>query len=155
VAAVATLAAPLVPPARASTLMSGPTGFLGDDISLSGGTGLVGAANKDSGRGAAYLYRNLDTAAGAVTENVEIRASSRSANDYFGRSVALEGDTFAIAGSLTEDRVYSTGNLEYGDIIIPVTTGKVFVGSVKSVTTLDDGNTSKTISGISFVSRED
>ena len=109
----------------------------GYSTSLSGTTGLVGAqytaVNGNTAYGAAYLYRNLDTATGTVIENVKLTASDAAAGDYFGSSASLSGDQFVIGS-------YAS---------------KACTGSVSSITTLDAGNTSKTISGISFVSQED
>ncbi len=59
--------------------------------SLSGSIGLLGASEDDSIRGSAYVFRNLDTATGTVTQNVKLTASARAAFDYFGSSVSLFG----------------------------------------------------------------
>ncbi len=119
--------------------------FFGYSASLSGTTGLVGAyqatVNGNSQQGTAYVYRNLDTAAGTVTENVKLTASDGATNDNFGCSVSLNGDQFVVGAS--------------GNPFVSGYTGKAYTGSVSSITTLDAGSTSKTISGISFVSRED
>lgn len=56
----------------------------------------------------------------------------------FGRSVSLDGDQFIIGAS---------GRNSY--------TGEAYTGSVSSVTTLDGGNTSRTVDGISFSSQDD
>jgi hypothetical protein len=72
--------------------------YFGVSASLSGSTGLVGARNKDSIRGAAYLFRNLDTASGTVTQNLKLIASDREEGDGFGHSVSLSGNT-ALVGA--------------------------------------------------------
>jgi hypothetical protein len=105
----------------------------GGAVSLSGSTGLVGAFAGDS----AYLFRNLDTATGNITENVKLTASD-AAGGSFGHSVSLDGDQFLIGAP---DKNSSRG-LAYS-------------GSVSSFTTLDTGSTSKTIEGLSFVSQDD
>jgi hypothetical protein len=109
----------------------------GISVSQSGSTGLVGAFSDDigaiSGQGSAYVFRNLDTATGTITENVKLIASDGAANDYFGLSVGLDGDQFTIGAYYR---------------------GKAYAGSVASVTTLDAGNASKVISGISFFSQD-
>jgi len=113
----------------------------GTSVSLSGDTGLIGANEDDdkgSNSGSAYLYRDLDTVTGAVTESVKLTASDGEAGDGFGWSVSLDGDQFVI-GAPGKDS----------------SRGKAYSGSVSSLTTLDDGNASRTISGISFVSQED
>ena len=116
----------------------------GYSVSLSGSVGLVGAnGDDDNGEssGAAYLYRNLDTVSGTVTEDVKLLASDGVGGDSFGDSVSLDGDRFVV-GALNGDGAVARS-------------GKAYSGSVKSVTTLDDGSASETISGISFVSRTD
>ena len=62
--------------------------------------GLVGAYNDDIGanvdQGSAYLFRNLDTATGTITQNVKLTASDGAANNFFGISVSLNGDQFTV-----------------------------------------------------------
>ena len=118
--------------------------YFGLSVSLLGSLGLAGAYGDDdngSYSGSAYLYRNLDTASGTVTEDVKLLASDGAANDWFGYSVSLDGDRFLVGAQSGDGAV--TGS------------GKAYSGSVKSVTTLDDGSASETISGISLVSRTD
>ena len=113
----------------------------GGSVSLSGSIGLVGAAADSigvaSGRGSAYVFRSLDTATGTITQNVKLTASDGAANDLFGYSVSLDGDQFVIGAYFKNSG-----------------TGKAYSGSVASVTTLDSGNTSRTIDGISFESQD-
>ncbi|MEI8311077.1 MAG: FG-GAP repeat protein, partial [Verrucomicrobiota bacterium] len=79
------------------TASDGATGdFFGFSVSQSGNNGLAGAYGKNSSQGAAYLFRNLDTASGTVAETVKITASAGAANDQFGFSVGLDGDQFII-----------------------------------------------------------
>ena len=109
-------------------------------MSQSGSVGLVGAWRDDdngSSSGSAYLFRNLNTASGTVTEDVKLLASEGAAGDQFGYSVSLDGDQFVIGAQ-------SAG-----------TAGQAYSGSVSSVTTLNEGNASRTIDGISFISRTD
>ncbi len=106
-------------------------------VSQSGSIGLVGASGNGMG-GSAYIFRSLDTATGAITQNVKLTASDGVLSDSFGFSVGLEGDQFVIgAFSKNSHR------------------GKAYSGSLSSVMTLDAGSTSKTISGLSFVSQDD
>lgn len=113
----------------------------GTSVSVSGANGLVGANLADFGhanQGAAYLYRNLDTATGTVTQSLRITASGGAANDNFGVSVSLDGDNFLIGAS-------GVGSSR----------GRAYAGSVSSMTTLDTANASRTIDGLSFTSQED
>ncbi len=117
------------------------TDRFGYSVSLSGDIGLVGAYQDDdkgSNSGSAYLYRNLDTATGTVTQSVKLLASDGAGNDKFGWAVSLDGDRFIIGAS-------DKANV----------TGAAYTGSVASLTTLDRGDTSEVISRISFVSQED
>jgi hypothetical protein len=109
----------------------------GYSVSVSGSTGLVGAYGDDNSKGGAYVFLDLDTASGAVTENVKLTASDGAVNDQFGFSVSLNGDNFIIGARGKNSNK-----------------GKVYSGSVGSVTTLDTDSANRTISGISFVSRE-
>ncbi len=119
--------------------------WFGSSVSLSGNSGLVGASQDDIGsnsdQGSAYLFRNLDSATGSITEDVKLTASDGAAQQYFGRSVALDGDGFVI-GAVNGD-----GAVAYS--------GKAYNGTVSSVTTLDEGNSSRTIDGVSLISRTD
>jgi hypothetical protein len=113
----------------------------GYSVSLSGSTGLVGALYdnpKGNASGSAYLFLNLDTASGSVTENVKLVASGGASADLFGVSVSFDGDNFII-GAQGDD----------------VSRGKAYTGSVSSMTKLDAGNASRTISGLSFISKGD
>ena len=69
----------------------------GFSVSASGDSGLAGAW-LDNGRGSAYLFRNLDNATDAVTENVKLIASDGQAGDRFGFSVSLSGNS-ALVGA--------------------------------------------------------
>jgi hypothetical protein len=111
-------------------------------VSLSGNTALVGAyTDDDKGieSGSAYLFQNIDTASGNVSETVKITASDGAAYDNFGVAVSLSGDQFLISAFLGSDSYK----------------GKSYSGSVSSVTTLDMGSTARMISGISFISQDD
>jgi FG-GAP repeat len=119
--------------------------YFGSSVSLSGTTALVGASRNtvgsNSAQGAAYLFQNLDTASGIVTEDVKLFASDGAASDLFGSSVAIDGDQFVV-GAVNGDGAATNS-------------GKAYSGTVSSVTTLDEGNSSRTIDGISFESRTD
>ncbi len=74
--------------------------FFGNSVSVSGTNGLVGAylqkVGLNAGQGEAYLFGNLDTVTGTVTETVKITAFDGAANDNFGHSVSLSGTTALI-----------------------------------------------------------
>jgi len=123
------------------TASDGAVDHFGVSVSLWGNSALVGAFGSNSGRGSAYLFRNLDTASGTITENVKLTASDGANSDFFGDSVSLDGDQFVI-GALQGDGAAADS-------------GKAYTGTVSSVTTLDAGNATRTIDGISFISRDD
>lgn len=85
----------------------------GYSVSLSGNVGLVGAY--DGAQGAAYLFRDLDTATGSKTEDVKLIASDGTTNDSFGNVVGLSGNT-ALVGAPTDNgnvgSVYVFRNLD-------------------------------------------
>ena len=126
-----------------------PGPFFGGSVSLSGNQALVGARSDSSpgvdpsfrGRGAVYLFRNLDTATGVVTESVKITASDAKANDNFGSSVYLEDGRFIIGASNADGASADTG--------------KAFWGIVGSFTTFDGRGLIGVIDGLSFVSHTD
>lgn len=114
--------------------------IFGISVSLSGSVGLVGAAGDDTGNGngygsgSVYLYRNLDTATGNVTEDIKITASDTAQFDFFGFTVNVSGNNFTI-GTSGKKKAYS--------------------GTVSSITTVDAGDTTEVISGYSFESNHD
>ncbi|HKQ46449.1 MAG TPA: FG-GAP repeat protein [Phycisphaerae bacterium] len=77
--------------------------FFGDSVALSGNTALVGAAFDDipagSETGSAYVFFG---AGNSWSEQDKLLASDAAATDYFGRSVALDGD-IAIIGARQDD----------------------------------------------------
>jgi autotransporter-associated beta strand protein len=115
-------------------------------VSLSGGTGLIGAYGNANSAGAAYLFRNLDTVtsaarrdgSGGATESVKLVASDGVASNLFGYAVSLDGDRFVIGA-------FGANNAA----------GKSYIGTVSSVTTLDAGSASRAVSGLSFTSQID
>jgi hypothetical protein len=74
----------------------------GDSVALSGDTLAVGAVEEDGGAGgsgAVYVFRRSGT---IWQQEAYLKASNTGANDYFGVSVALSGDTLAV-GAYGED----------------------------------------------------
>ena len=118
-AGLATAAAPalalaltlgVTPAAHAATLTASD-GAAGDQfgrsVSGSGTTGLVGAYRHEISpndlQGAAYVFRNIDTATGTVYESVKLTASDGAAYDIFGYSVSLSGTTGLVGASGDND----------------------------------------------------
>lgn len=114
--------------------------WFGYSVSLSGNTALVGAIGDDdhgSNSGSVYLFGNLDTTVGTVTESLKLTASQGVSNDRFGTSVSIDGDNFLVGAPGRDSSA-----------------GMVSFGSVSSLTTFDAGSASRVIYGISFVSRQ-
>ncbi len=76
--------------------------LFGESVALSGDTALMGSQHDDdngSDSGSAYVFvRNGTT----WTQQAKLTAADGAANDYFGRSVALSGDT-ALVGAAFDD----------------------------------------------------
>jgi hypothetical protein len=62
----------------------------GWSVAVSGETAVIGAYGRGSGRGAAYVFVR---SGGTWTQQQELTASDGAANDYFGLSVAVSGET--------------------------------------------------------------
>jgi len=128
---------------RASDAAEGD--LFGVSVALAGDTALVGAGFAGEGKGAAYLYLGLDNVPERflVYEDVKITASDATDLTRFGIAVAMDRDN-------PDNFVISTyGPGDHGG-------QRAYVGSVASLTTLDEGNAirhDKHISGISFESR--
>ena len=80
--------------------------YFGRSVALDGDTVLIGASGRDSGKGAAYVFdkpgngwTNTTTAANTVTK---LAPSDGGANDLFGVSVAIDGNTAVIGAELQE-----------------------------------------------------
>ncbi len=114
-------------------------------ISLSGNNALIGASGDTIGtnsrQGSAYLFTDLDSAAGTIFESVKLTASAGTQDGVFGESVDLDGDRFVIGSPRSNAQTNAIG--------------RAYSGSVSSVTRLDAGNASRAINGLSFTSRGD
>jgi hypothetical protein len=77
--------------------------FFGSSVALSGDTAIIGAAGNDAngnyGQGAAYVFTRSGS---SWTLQQKLVSSDGAANDSFGRSVAIDGDS-AIVGASTDD----------------------------------------------------
>ncbi|MBX3277331.1 MAG: FG-GAP repeat protein, partial [Acidobacteria bacterium] len=78
----------------------------GFSVSISGDTVVVGAPLVDSFRGAAYIYERNKGAMGPEADNwgevKKLTASDGAANDRFGNSVGISGDT-VVVGAIGDD----------------------------------------------------
>ncbi|MCW5970331.1 MAG: FG-GAP repeat protein [Blastocatellales bacterium] len=78
----------------------------GFSVSISGDTVVVGAPLVDSFRGAAYIYERNKGGMGLIADNwgevKKLTASDGAANDFFGISVGISGDT-VVVGAQDDD----------------------------------------------------
>lgn len=73
--------------------------FFGYSVALSGNTALVGAVGKNGNEGCAYVFVRSGT---VWTQQAKLKAADGEDGDYFGRSVALSGNT-ALVGAIWDD----------------------------------------------------
>jgi hypothetical protein len=82
----------------------------GEDVALDGDTALIAAlGDRDNGdwSGAVYVFTR---AAGVWTEQAKLLAADGAEDDYFGESVALDGDTALIGAAWTDDHGLNSGS---------------------------------------------
>jgi hypothetical protein len=71
--------------------------FFGGSVAIDGDTCVIGAMLANSGAGSAYVF--TPDASGDWSQVAELTTSDGASNDYFGYSVAIDGDTCVIGGS--------------------------------------------------------
>ena len=76
--------------------------YFGYSVALSGDTLVVGALGDDSGRGATYVYARNQGGADQWGQVKKLTASDGAANENFGFSVAISGDT-VVVGAFRDD----------------------------------------------------
>lgn len=87
---------------QASARFGASVAVRGDDI-------LVGSPGAQGSRGAAYVFRR---SGGSWTQQQRLAAADAAANDLFGRSVAIDGDT-ALIGAPLRDESFSNQGAAY------------------------------------------
>ena len=108
-------------------------------MSLSGTIGLVGAYNKNSFQGAAYVFRGLDTATGTVTENVKLTTGNvtvQSGGNIFANLAASGTSSQLVLGANTLD--LKTGSILKLD---DVTGYSATLGATYTIAQLTNGTT--------------
>ena len=112
----------------------------GYSVSINGSMVVVGTADKDSGKGAAYIFERSGT---TWTEVKKITASDAENNDVFGCSVAIDGTTIFV-GACAEDTKGSAAGAAY-----------IFSKGAKAVPSLTFDNYNKlTVSNFNSTSNE-
>lgn len=107
--------------------------FFGSSVAVSAGIAVVGAWGDDSGRGAAYVFQRTGTIWSELGKAV---ASDAWILDEFGRSVAVDGDTFLV-GSHFDDVWGTNSGSAYVFVLVPCGDGVINDDEV-----CDDGNES-------------
>lgn len=81
----------------------------GIDVALEGDTAMIGSETPDNGdnSGSVYVFTRSGT---TWTEQQKLLASDGAAADWFGFSIALEGDTALFAASLDDDKGAQSGS---------------------------------------------
>ncbi|MDF1592338.1 MAG: hypothetical protein P1P89_12555 [Desulfobacterales bacterium] len=82
----------------------------GQSAAISGDTAIIGAPHDDDGgyySGSAYIYKRIGD---AFIQQAKLTAADASAYDYFGWSVAIQGDT-AVVGAYGDDGGESSGSV--------------------------------------------
>jgi len=78
--------------------------YFGSTVAVDGGTVVIGAEGDDSSTGAVYIFRTLD--GGTTYDQVaKLTLADKTAGDYFGKSVAIDGDTVVVGASRLEGYV--------------------------------------------------
>ena len=91
----------------------------GVSVAVDGDTAVVGASQDDSNKGAAYV---LTRRSGRWSQVAKLTASDGVAGDYFGISVAVDGDT-VVVGAYLADHDISEGNVDSAYVFTKPGTG--------------------------------
>ena len=85
----------------------------GSNVAISGNTIVIGVPNNDSNgtsSGKVYLFEEPVGGWENMTETAQLEASDAAANDYFGSSVAISGETVLIAAYGDDDNGSNSGS---------------------------------------------
>ena len=75
----------------------------GVSVAVDGDTVVVAADRDDASRGAAYVFTKPAPGWATTSTAAKLTASDRAANDHFGISVAVDGDTVVVVGAFWDD----------------------------------------------------
>jgi hypothetical protein len=89
---------PFVQQAELTAADGAASGILGGSVAVSGDTIVAGAQNQNAGRGAVYVFVRPASGWANATQTAELTATDGAANDSFGASVAISGNTI-VAGA--------------------------------------------------------
>ena len=87
--------------------------FFGWSVAVHGDTVIVGAYRDDGSEtdsGSAYLFAKPAAGWASAGETAKLTASDAASNDWFGNSVAVDGDTVAVGAHKNDDAATNTGS---------------------------------------------
>ncbi|HEY0547807.1 MAG TPA: PKD domain-containing protein [Pyrinomonadaceae bacterium] len=96
--------------------------FFGNSVSVSGDTAIIGAPlndGNDTDAGAAYVFTRTS---GVWTQQQRLHASDFAADDYFGASISVSGDTAVVSASLDNN----SGGVDAGSVYVFTRSGGVW-----------------------------
>ena len=109
--------------------------YFGDYVSISGDTVVVGSDDSNrNGAGAAYIFKRDQGGAGNWGLVKKITAFDGAADDYFGYSVSISGDTVVVGAVEDDDKGTNSGSAYIFNVIRAVRTNW---GLVKKITAFD------------------
>ena len=114
---------------EASTSSSGDN--FGNNLALSGDTLAVGVPFEGANSGAVYIFTRIGT---QWSQQAFIKSSNTDADDAFGTSIALSGDTLAVGAYLEDSDASGIGVGDEGNNVLTENSGAVYVF-------IRDGNT--------------
>ncbi len=113
--------------------------FFGFSVALAGHTALVGAPGDDVGmnpdQGSAYVFTRSPGARAAWIQQAKLVAGDAAANDSFGGSVAVSGDT-AVVGAWEDD---VGGNFDQGSAYVFTRSGTVWTQQAQLIASDGEG----------------
>ena len=93
------------------TASDGATGDnFGISVAVNGDTVVVGAWWDDGERGSAYVFTKPATGWTTTSTAAKLTAFERAADDYFGRSAAVDGDTVVVGAPRDDDKGEDSGS---------------------------------------------
>ncbi|MBI4578417.1 MAG: Ig-like domain repeat protein, partial [Planctomycetes bacterium] len=101
--------------------------YFGNSVAVDGDTLVVGAKEKSNGRGAAYVFARNQGGADNWGQVKKLTASDGAGGDYFGTSVAIDGDTIVVGAN----------NIDAAYVFARNRGGSDQWGEVKKITTSD------------------
>ena len=106
--------------------------YFGFDVAIDGNTIVVGARGKNSDTGAVYIFRTDDGSA-TYGQVAKLTASDATNSDYFGRSVAIDGDTVVVGAYYDDDGGSASGSA----YVFRTSDGGATYGQVAKLTAAD------------------